>query len=392
MSSTGEMGPGPAITVTGAAVIPGGGAVTAGNAAQTWTERRGVLLRLTDELGHVGWGEASPLPGFSRDSLDQCRGELEQLDWPDEAIDVPRAWHLAERVASPAARFAAESALFDLLGQRVGRPMAALLAHHRHERETVVPLNALLGDLDRLQQDAAAAHARGIRAFKIKVGRPERFSDELDALSALRQRYGEDIVLRLDANRIWPPAVAYERLAALAEYAPAYIEEPTYDLRSMIKGGKRPAIPIALDESLVHLDPDADSDEFDSVGPDGPTIKLMHDVMSDLMLRCHVRVLVLKPMLLGGLRACMEWADIARRFRAVPVVSHLLGGPVELAACAQLALAIAGEHACGLDRHAGLAAWPKADLAAVGACAVSWTDVPGLGLTLRSEPGDRESQ
>ena len=35
--------------------------------------REGILLRLTDLEGRTGWGDAAPLPGFSRETLDGAR-------------------------------------------------------------------------------------------------------------------------------------------------------------------------------------------------------------------------------------------------------------------------------------------------------------------------------
>ena len=67
--------------VTGAEVIPIaaplGGPVQ--NARTAWTRREGLLLRLRDEEGRVGQGEASPLPDYSPDTLAGCRAALERF-------------------------------------------------------------------------------------------------------------------------------------------------------------------------------------------------------------------------------------------------------------------------------------------------------------------------
>ncbi len=42
------------------------------NANHQWSERRGMFLRLIDQDWGEGWGEASPLPGYSDDTLEQA--------------------------------------------------------------------------------------------------------------------------------------------------------------------------------------------------------------------------------------------------------------------------------------------------------------------------------
>ena len=41
------------------------------DARRSWPERESLLLRLSDEGGQRGLGEATPLPGYSPDRLDQ---------------------------------------------------------------------------------------------------------------------------------------------------------------------------------------------------------------------------------------------------------------------------------------------------------------------------------
>ena len=311
-----------------------------GNHANVWSERAGLLLRLRDRHGLVGLGEASPLPGYSPDTLADCRDALETITLPDD-FEPNDVRSIAERVPIdvPAARFAVETALLDLAGKRLGVPASVLLA----DRERApIPLNATIASID----DAMAAHRRGIRTFKVKVGTPGRFDDEIGLLRALRDRLGPDIALRADANRAWTVAEAHRALDALAPIGLEYIEEPVHAGACLAHS----PIPLAIDESLADADWALGS----------------------------ASVMVLKPMLLGGLFRCWDLA----RLGVDVVVSHLIDGPVALGACGELALALGAHRACGLDRHVGLTAWPRAHVAGISADHIMPTAAPGIGVAL----------
>ncbi|MEW5993410.1 MAG: hypothetical protein AB1744_03345, partial [Candidatus Zixiibacteriota bacterium] len=42
----------------------------------TLTGREGIIIELSDDAGHVGLGEVSPLAGFSLESLDEAIAQL----------------------------------------------------------------------------------------------------------------------------------------------------------------------------------------------------------------------------------------------------------------------------------------------------------------------------
>ena len=304
--------------------------------------QRTLFLRAVDREGRVGFGECSPLPGRSPDTLETCTRALTHAATPDEIGP-----------ALPAARFALETALLDLAAQAAGTSVAVLLAH---PAVTELPCSAVVS------ADGAAA-PREVHTYKVKIGRA-RLDDELAALARLRARHAAHLVqLRLDLNRAWTGAEAAALLPRLAALQPALVEEPC-SASDLLALPDPPPVPIALDESVL----------------DQP------DATRAALERGLVRALVLKPALLGGARACAAWAELARAAGAVPLISHLFDGPVALAACAELALALArpGDPAPGLGPHAGLAAFPGVVVpqlgAGAGGGAVLSCHRPGLGV------------
>lgn len=324
-------------------------------AAAGQTQREGLLLHLCDGEGRCGQGEASPLPGYSRDAIEDCAKQLEAvdlaaipppegrsaIDWAQQALDNTD-------LQAPAARFALETALLDWLGQRRGMGIAAMLGAPDAATRRV-PLAALVSDL----ASARAAHARGIRTFKLKIS-TATFDGDLRLAQALREEFGAGVALRFDANGRLAPVDAPAMLRSLAHFAPEFVEEPVPPDEFMRLVDC--SVPLAADESLA----------ADGAWP---------------ALARVCRVVVLKPTLLGGLAACLRLARDAAARGLAATVTHTFDGPIALAAAAELAVALPGRTlACGLDGHAALAAWPAVTIPQVHACHVASSDRSGLGL------------
>ncbi|AUX31729.1 O-succinylbenzoate synthase [Sorangium cellulosum] len=335
--------------------------------------RRGLVLSLTDDEGRVGLGEATPLPGFSPDTADDDERALAELPGALGAIGLPggdaatstaapailRALEpLSSRLRGvPAARFALETALLDLVGQRLGLPASACLGGHRRAEVQVNGLLATSAALPEMLGSARALVARGVRAIKVKLRSrgDEGFARDLEALRALRREH-PSIELRLDANAAWSLEDAPRRLALLAPLEPRFVEQPVAPELLHRLGAQ--AVPWAADESLA--------------APGMPERLLEAEGCA---------AFILKPAMLGLLRA----HDLGRRAQERglgAVVTHLFDGPVALAAACELALALPRPPlACGLDAHAGLAAWPAIRIPQLregGRVAAS--DRPGLGV------------
>ena len=324
-------------------------------AAAGQTQRAGLFLRIRDDEGVCGRGEASPLPGFSPDTLDVCSEQLravavEKLEpGSDESAHEWLDRALAESgVTAPAARFALETALLDWRGRLTGISIAALLGG----KEAVtrrVPLAALVEDFP----SAQAAFARGIRAFKIKIS-PATWPAGVRLGQALRRGHGASVALRFDANQSLPASQAAAKLRELSALEPEFVEEPVPGDELLRLDGS--PVPLAADESLAR--PGA-----------WPRLAAV------------CKVLVLKPTLLGGFGACLKLAQDALARGLHVVVTHTFDGPIALAAAAELAVALPGPAlACGLERHPGLEAWPAVEIPQIGRSAVASANLPGLGL------------
>lgn len=311
----------------------------ASNARSAWHTRSGCTVTLESDSGHSGSGEAVPLPGFSPDTLADCQRALRDFDPGSTPSALGLGMSVIDelRTASsalwrtPAARAALECALLDLWARAAGTPAWALLleegAPHPRPRRVAT---LLMGEPETALAEAQQAYARGVRTFKLKVGRRAALDRELAALGLLRAELGSGVALRLDGNQSFSLHESLEALPRFAAHDPELIEEPCAlpDLPRLT--GLR--VPLALDESLAGiLDPEARLDELDAL---------------------RLKALVLKPSLIGGISTCFAWARVARELDAEVILSHAFEGPIGLASSAALALSIGSERlAQGLDLH-----------------------------------------
>lgn len=252
-----------------------------------------VLLRDGDLVGR---GEAAPLDPRE---LPECFDDLRR--------DAPR---------TAAARFALELARLDIEAQRRGLPLAKLLDPRAADS---VPVSALLcaEAMPQLAREAQRAVADGFRTLKLKVG----LQDDFARAAVVRDAAGAGVRLRIDANGAWRSETALEKLRELAPLGIELCEQPTEELEEGLR--EESPIPIAADE-LVARDPEGALKRAD--------------------------IVVLKPMLLGGLRPAMALAKKARERGLGVIVTTALDGAIARAGAAHLAAALyrEGEPAAGL--------------------------------------------
>ena len=200
-----------------------------------WTEREGILVRLEDEAGRVGFGEIAPVPWFGTETL-------------AEAEEVCRA--LGARVSDQ---------VLDAVGERFGCVRFALAAA-RERSLGPVPPSTRLAVAALLPAGRAGLVAlpdkleAGFLAFKWKVGveAPEEELGVLDDLLGMMPAYTR---LRLDANGAWERRHAERWLARCADRPVEFVEQPVApgDEDTLLGLARDFPVTLALDESVGRL-------------------------------------------------------------------------------------------------------------------------------------------
>lgn len=254
-------------------------------------ERMIYILSLADSSNRerIGLGECAPLPGLSRDDRPDFSEKLNDVCEEINAGVHPAGINLIDW---PSLRFGLESALLDL---ESGGKRLLFITDFTAGREAI-PTNGLvvMADVETMLRQAYEKINLGFRCIKIKIGAHD-FDAECELLSEIRKRYApEEIELRLDANGAFEPQDALEKLRKLAEYHIHSLEQPIKpgQRRDMADISKKSPIPIALDEELIAIKSPVEKRRLlETVKP---------------------KYIILKPTLVGGLSAAVEWIDLAR--------------------------------------------------------------------------------
>ena len=148
------------------------------------------------------------------------------------------------------AQAAVGDALYDVVGRALGVPVHALLGGECRDRVRVGALLTMKPNVEELLEAAQAFHERGFRHFGLKIGVAPTV--DVQNVIALRKQFGDDIVLRVDANAALSYDAALSLLKKLEPYDIDVAEQPVaiWDLAGMAALSRATAIPIMADESV----------------------------------------------------------------------------------------------------------------------------------------------
>ncbi len=298
----------------------------------TLRRREGLLLRLSGEDDSEGWGESAPLPGFSKESLNEAAEQVRRLAGSLIGREVTGGWVGGEfgremdRIdPAPSVQFGLELAVWNLYASCVRKGLPELVTP---SARTGVPVNGLIhGPPANALEEARRMSDAGYRSIKLKVG-AGTVDEDVGLVRDLAYEVGDNVYLRLDANRAWGYEAAAEFIRGVAEVDFEFIEEPLTDPERLPELAHEFGVPVALDESLVGMEP------------------------KDLDEHRYARAVVLKPTLLGGISRTLRMAGGALGLGMTPVISSSYESGVGTAALVVLAAGIGDRPVpAGLDTY-----------------------------------------
>ena len=341
------------------------------------SERRGILLHLHTDSGLTGLGEAAPVPGNPAEAWSDV-GRLIEAVSPrlpgrrvHEAAQVPESLGQLHPAALAAVRCGLDTAVCDVLARADAVPLAVWL--HRRASESV-PVNATiaLDDAASAADAAARARAAGFACVKLKVGMAAGIQAECQRVAAVREAMGTGMKLRLDANGAWGVERAIRTIQALEAYGIELVEQPVTcgDIEALGRVRAAVPMPIAADEDVTSV------------------------AAAERVLRAGAaQVLVIKPMVVGGLRPARAIIERAHGYGVSCIVTTTLDTGIGTAAALHLAATLpAPVRACGLATGGLLTADLLTTPLTVRGGRMQRPDGTGLGVRLDEQAVQRHAR
>jgi muconate cycloisomerase len=288
---------------------------------------RYALVRMTDDAGHVGWGEAPALKDWGGE-YGRYFGEstatvqlVVQRYLAPAAIGVPvgNIGLLHQRMDAaikgyPYAKAAMDIAAYDLAGRARGAPVHECLGG---AVRTAIPITHSIGlmPIEDGEREVAQVASEGIRTIKIKIGvEPAR---DVEMVRRIRAAVGPDVALCVDANEGYRTSgEAIKTIRKMEAFDIIYAEQPVHGIERLAEVARAIDTPVMADESAWNA----------------------HDVIEIIERRAAqiVSIYTTKP---GGLYRAMEVAAVAR---AAGIVCNVNGSAeLGIGNLANLALAAA---------------------------------------------------
>ena len=300
-------------------------------------DRPAVLLRVEDEDGLCGWGEAwCNFPSCGAEHRGRLLAETVlpsalSASWRDpgglvgEVARKLRILRLQADEPGPMDQALAclDIALWDLAARRAGVPLHALLGD---AAMTAMPAYASGINHPGVAETVARTRQEGYRAFKVKIGFG-REQDEANIRAALGSLLpGER--LAADANQAWTLEQALEALPRLRRYPLLWVEEP-----------------LACDRPAAEWAARAAAGRFTLAAGENIRGEAAFD---GAIAAASVRVVQPDVCKWGGLTGCLRVARAALA-AGLHYCPHYLGGGIGLLASAHLLAAVGGDGLLEVD-------------------------------------------
>jgi o-succinylbenzoate synthase len=284
-----------------------------------------LILNDSENASKKGIGEIAPIPGLSPDSISELEKKISGLV---QKINTGKEIGENEFEGFPAVNFGYETAKKGLYSSSP----VLLYASDFTNRRKGIPINGLIwmGSKEFMLQQVTAKIAAGFTCLKLKIGAID-FESELEILRSVRKLYpAEKLEIRVDANGAFTPENAQEKLKQLAYFDIHSIEQPIQpgQTSEMQRLCATTPLPVALDEELIGITNLSEK------------IKLLDQIQP--------QYIILKPTLLGGIKASEEWISLAKERNIGWWVTSALESNIGLNAIAQWTATLGNPHFQGL--------------------------------------------
>jgi L-alanine-DL-glutamate epimerase-like enolase superfamily enzyme len=315
-----------------------------------YAHHRNVIVRLSDDEGLEGFGEAAPNRYYGESvatviaALGQFKPIIERAD--PMALESIEA-HL-DRVlrGNASAKSAVSSALHDLVGKRLGLPVFRIWGL---DASAAPQSSFTIAIAESHELERRVSEARGYPILKIKLGTDR----DMEIVRIVRNAAPEKR-LRVDANAAWTAKHAVRMSDFLADQGIEMLEQPVAanDIEGLRFVRKRSKLPIFADESCL-------------VAGDIPKLAGAVDGINIKLAKC------------GSLREALRMVHTARSLDMQVMAGCMIETSLGISAIAQVSPLL---DFADFDGAALLSSDPFRGTSIEGG-AIRLSDGPGLGVT-----------
>ncbi len=227
------------------------------------TEQNYLIVRITDDDGVVGLGEAATIggPAWAEESTETIQIIIEKYIAPyligRRPIDLNAIGVLLNTLVkgNRFAKAAVEMALLDLASRQLSLPAYDLLGGKVHER---FPLAWTLASGDTATDIAEGEEKiakKQHQIFKLKIGYNE-IQKDVEHVRKISEHFFGRAKVQVDVNQAWTEAQACNAIAALEAAGTYLIEQPIArsNILGMARLARRFDVLIMADESLATIE------------------------------------------------------------------------------------------------------------------------------------------
>ena len=222
-----------------------------------FTERKGVIIQFSGDVEAIA--EASPLPGFSKESLSDVqqffnRNELiisTFFSEPFTLIEITPFLDTLPNISS--VQYALSMLALSILAQRENRSLDEILQMNNPPES--IRVNGVIGAGNKrdIFQQVEKLVTEGFTALKFKAT-----NTPAELATAMKMVHSQfpDLTFRLDANQSWPLQNIAEYSSLFSSLPVEYIEEPcaASQEKEFVRILRESKLPIALDESIKSIE------------------------------------------------------------------------------------------------------------------------------------------
>ena len=212
-----------------------------------------ILVIIRTDKGITGYGECSPFKTINGETMEtatvvaRCIAPIligkNPLEINQRIMDMDRIIYGNSSIKS-----AFDIALHDVSAKYYGMPLYKYLGGIS-DRKLYTDYTVSLGEAEKMANDALKIAKAGFRVIKVKLG--QSADADIERIRLIREKTGNQIPLRIDANQGWDFRSALKVLKALEPFNIQFCEEPIprWDFMELPALRKESPVPIMADES-----------------------------------------------------------------------------------------------------------------------------------------------